>query len=859
MDKVSNPMNSFKQVLNTAAVGAKLVAFMALDSSDKLNRFTNFITRGHVNRDCLAQSVVQFSVRAGIEYAIKEKLLGERSASLLPQAQAAFFNNELDQMKSAVEALAREGLSSTIDVNSGSSLARMGKKAVSDISSQAASKISAEFLGTHATEKLLHTMVNTHGWKPLDDYLQYLFSETIGGNFIAKKIHTLVDRAIVKNEAYNVGENAEYKLLASATKILITGEGNYSEPLYAYVGIDKSTLLQRSSELVSIGASAAVKTSLAIADVGNGMTAAGEGLIQAGEGLTTAGQQFVSTADSALDIAVGKGLSATGQGLSATGKVLTATGRGITATGHGLAALSQGLAAASAGLATASAELKSTAKSVDLNAALHIGLEVASIGLADAGVGLKLASAELVSAAGEGLSAAGEGLAAAGKGLAATGEGLCAVGVALASTTGQALTQASTKLIVAGEDLLDVGMQTATATNKAIASHVSTQIDSLQNKLVGGSASQPSYQAYRQSIETPGLLTNQPKPAPVLASELNMSTRDQDFADVLIKQTALDIALGQPAAQLKSIEKEIVQAQKKGTLDPVKGAQLRAVADSLSPAQIQPLSERSDISVAHNWSGRLSRIEAHNHAIIPLDDVQRNAAEKILATAPEATELFGNYKLSKAYAQEVGELDLQLPDDEYGAVDATGEAARTAINYGWGLTAWTMGYGDNSSAPTHAQSTEVRHLYNACAKNEKALEITSRYLSPELAKAALVLPTLEKMKEQADGTKLFDAGGTQLELENIDQPQYKFQVQRVDNLITVGVSAEWKIARFGVDADNMRSPQGEGKSHMSAGAIITIKLNPGNEPPTVNYTVLDVMVSVNNIISFDHQTGAKLD
>jgi hypothetical protein len=343
----------------------------------------------------------------------------------------------------------------------------------------------------------------------------------------------------------------------------------------------------------------------------------------------------------------------------------------------------------------------------------------------------------------------------------------------------------------------------------------------------------------------------------VLVSKLSASSREQDIAAELMKQAAVEDALGRPSESANSLAKSIQQAQIEGRIDKPKSEQLLEVVDTVSSQQLKPLSERGEIAVAHNWSGRLDRIEAYNHAISPLEETQRELAVKVLASAPTSTTLIGNYKLASAYAKSVGELNLQLPEDAYGAIDATGEAARTALNFGWGLTSWAMGYGGSDSGPTHAQSTEMRQLYNTCASNEQALEICSRYLSPELAKAALVPCVLQKMELQANGTQLFNTGAIKLELQNIENPEYKFQVQRTDNLITIGIDAVWEIVHFGSDTNNLRAPVGNTSSQLSAGAIITIALNAGG-PPTIVHTILDVVASINNVISFDPETGVQL-
>ena len=861
MDKINQPTSSFRQTLRTTGEVAKLAAFVALESSEKLNKFTNFVTSGAVNRDTLAKGVLQFAVQAGVQFAVKDKLLGERSAELIPQIQKMLIDNNLAEMKVAVADLARTGLSSVISSNSGIAPIRSGKAAITELSSHAVSEIATHILGTNATEKLLHTVVKAHGWQPLDSYLQKSFSSIPAGNFIARKIHALLERSITQNSTFNTGEDATYKLMAGEVNEFLTGNKNYADPLLAYVGINKANLTplaDRASELLATGANIAAETSVQVAAVGGAVTAVGEALSDVGGVLQEAGEQYALAANTDVELATGKVLAKTGEVFVATGEVFKQTGYAVSASSHGVAAFGQALAATSAGLAVASARLSEAGNTEGITSALTEGFQAASSGLSQASEELKLAGSELRTAAGEGLSAANTALAAAAQGLVATGEGLSAVGVALASATGEKLTNASAILVIAGGNLLTAAKQSTAETKATLSNTVATQIDSLQANLIGESVSQDSRQAFGKDIQTASQSTNKSEPMQGLISKINASSREQDIAAELMKQAAVEDALGRPSTSSNSLAKSIKQAQIDGRIDKPKSEQLLEVVDTVSSQQLKPLSERGEIAVAHNWSGRLDRIEASNHAISPLEDTQRELAVSVLAAVATTTALVGNYKVASAYAQNIGELNLQLPENAYGAIDATSEAARTALNFGWGLTSWAMGYSGSDSGPTHAQSTELRQLYNTCASNEQALEICSRYLSPELAKATLVPSILKKIQLHENGSKLFDTGSVKLELQNIENPEYRFQVQRTDNLITIGMDAVWKIMHFGNDANSMRSPVGNDSSQLSAGAIITIEIDSAGGPPTINHTILDVVATVNNVISFDQETGAQL-
>ena len=170
-----------------------------------------------------------------------------------------------------------------------------------------------------------------------------------------------------------------------------------------------------------------------------------------------------------------------------------------------------------------------------------------------------------------------------------------------------------------------------------------------------------------------------------------------------------------------------------------------------------------------------------------------------------------------------------------------------------------MGYGaSNTGGASHAQSSELRQLFNTCGGNEVELKIYSRYLSPELAKQVLLVPNLEKIRLQSNSTGFFTASATQLELLNPKKPIYQFQVQRVCQVITVGTDATLKIARFGAHANNMRQPVGQANGRMAVSTVISITLNSSGGLAKINHTFFDAAVAIENIISFDVLTDAKL-
>ena len=85
-------MVSIGQTIN---VGASALAFAALEKSDTLNRFVNWISGGTVNRNTLAQGILHKAVELGTDFALQQKTLGERGATLLPLARGALLSTTI--------------------------------------------------------------------------------------------------------------------------------------------------------------------------------------------------------------------------------------------------------------------------------------------------------------------------------------------------------------------------------------------------------------------------------------------------------------------------------------------------------------------------------------------------------------------------------------------------------------------------------------------------------------------------------------------------------------------------------------------------------------------------------------------
>jgi hypothetical protein len=63
-------------ISQTIGLGASALAFSALEKSDTLNRFVNWISGGTVNRNTLAQGILHKAIELGTEFALQKKRWG---------------------------------------------------------------------------------------------------------------------------------------------------------------------------------------------------------------------------------------------------------------------------------------------------------------------------------------------------------------------------------------------------------------------------------------------------------------------------------------------------------------------------------------------------------------------------------------------------------------------------------------------------------------------------------------------------------------------------------------------------------------------------------------------------------------
>ncbi|MGB7482602.1 MAG: hypothetical protein WA909_02920 [Castellaniella sp.] len=186
------------------STGLKALAFSALEKSDTLNSIANRLSGGKINRDTLAQSVLRDAIQIGFDYAASNKSLGERHSRLLPAIRQAAIDNDHEQMQAGVK--------------------KLMEKLVPEGWQETVGNLITDKLGDHALEKVLATTVQQYGRKPLEDYIKGMVGGRTGGDFVARQIMAILDRAVLSKTEFQQGDSTLYRLMAKGLDAYLTGK-----------------------------------------------------------------------------------------------------------------------------------------------------------------------------------------------------------------------------------------------------------------------------------------------------------------------------------------------------------------------------------------------------------------------------------------------------------------------------------------------------------------------------------------------------------------------------------------------------------------------------------------------------------
>lgn len=223
-------------ITQAAGTLAKSVAFSALNKFDTLNSFVNRVTSGRVNRDSLATSIFHKAIALGTDYVQENPTaLGSyrNKAELVPLARQALINNDMEQMKTSVSTLAKKLLGDYIGTDE-TGIRGTARQLASSYAGSAAERFAESYIGDHAGEKLLATLVKKHGW----DSIKTTLSDASGGGFtgklVSKLITNIMQRAVVDNDAFDMRANQEYDLAADLLHSYLSGKSDYDTRLRDY-------------------------------------------------------------------------------------------------------------------------------------------------------------------------------------------------------------------------------------------------------------------------------------------------------------------------------------------------------------------------------------------------------------------------------------------------------------------------------------------------------------------------------------------------------------------------------------------------------------------------------------------------
>lgn len=378
-----------------------------------------------------------------------------------------------------------------------------------------------------------------------------------------------------------------------------------------------------------------------------------------------------------------------------------------------------------------------------------------------------------------------------------------------------ALTQASGDLAkVSGKTALaGLAYVTPIAYQGALSFYQGTKpwIDSTQHALVGAPASQDVRKAYAKDIAQ--AQTSPPLAAPVPQAHGS----DSQWVDQLARQhaIALDATPDAPPSTHERLA-SVVEAFQLGQIDSARYGALAQLTEQLDVEQLSPFGALSgSLKTAHNVSGNLARLESESLASMALDTATAQTMGAVIDASTVKESSKGGYKVADVYARQVGQLALDFPAGVYSHTDAGLDTAKAASNY----TLGSWGYPDVGAADW----AELRKLHNTCGGNEQLTLKVSSYLDPAMASQALAAPVLGALDPQDSGL-LHLPTGLQLQLTEA-MPQYQYQLRRDGENVVLTISAAWDIAQYGTDAQQLRSPQGEQTSQLTAAIHITVSPN----------------------------------
>ncbi len=371
-------------------------------------------------------------------------------------------------------------------------------------------------------------------------------------------------------------------------------------------------------------------------------------------------------------------------------------------------------------------------------------------------------------------------------------------------------------------------------TGKKVVEVVNQGLDTLQDTLGIEPEVQLAEKVYARQLSSK-------LPDPVI--DEHTSPRDMAQFVVLERLTSQQAPENLPKT---TVEEELVL--KVGELDPKQQEQLEEVVDLLSPEQIAPMGERSNIEVAVTWGNTLDRVETSSYKVATMSEEALEETTQGLQGASDRMINVGGYQVSEAFSGQIKTLDLDLPEDSLGYLDSSLEMGKALWNTGWS----SLGFG---SGPDLEDSSTLKQIYNTCGQNTEVMQEVTRYLDVDLAESVIGGPMLRSLAGSEEG--MLNIGDKQIKLDLDTPPNVSFQIRNDGPFVRVSIDVQYKVEAYGKDGD-MREPHGDKDSTVKASVSILITPSDDGSPPTTKFFPMGELTSIFNEVSFDRDTGELL-
>lgn len=285
---------------------------------------------------------------------------------------------------------------------------------------------------------------------------------------------------------------------------------------------------------------------------------------------------------------------------------------------------------------------------------------------------------------------------------------------------------------------------------------------------------------------------------------------------------------------------------------PERISEANKIFNAMALDQISALGERGGISVVKTLTGHIREIDTSSHRWLQSNETINKSIENNLKQAyPTETTQLGGYEVGSQFAQQIGQLKIDMPSDSYGYTDSAVEGGRALLNAGWGFLGW------QTNSLSHANNTQLKQIYNVCGRDEGVMQEATRYLDNEAGARLIAATTVNNLIKPDTNPPLIDVNGTFVQLGNIEKPEMSFKITNNGDFVTLSIEAKWNITAFGKNENKLLTPRGvDNASNLTTNAIVNIRRSTADGTLAVSHYAMGVSASIENKILFDPSTGS---